>query len=270
MLGRKTGTMSSKCSNVLFSEVHRSSTSSVHRDLNIEYSVKGYFSSIAMFYPSLNYNHWSILSIRISHHLEKLPVASMNKNRSLPALQFICLGKWPERQKGNTQHQEALADLNTWLEEQHLEKTWCLAKHSATGKTFSTGSLGRWEKAASFLISAEVCLALGRLIIFSCQEKAVKSRGTITRAQTHHSWDLQKPKQERACNDALSIQGAESDPTTAFLGAGVFSMAVLQNTNNVSWYYFYTSLLSSNWPDTELTAWVYSSLKQFEYTISAK
>lgn len=137
-------------------------------------------------------------------------------------------------------------------------------------KTFSTGSLGRWEKASSFLISAEVCLALGRLIIFSCQEKAVKSRGTIALAQTNHSWDLQKPKHEHACNDALSIQGAESDPTTAFPGAGVFIMVVLQNTNNVSLYYFCTLLLSSNWPDIELTAWVYSSLKQFEDATSAK
>lgn len=59
----------------------------------------------------------------MSHHLEKLPVANIRKNRSLPALSFICLGKWPESQKGNTQYQEALTDLNTWLEEQHLEKT---------------------------------------------------------------------------------------------------------------------------------------------------
>lgn len=159
MLGRKTGILSSKSMYCLL-EVHWNSTNSVHRDLNIRYSTrpfpsicKGYSSSITVFYPSLNY-YWSIVSIRMSHHLKKLPVANIHKTRSLPALLFICLGKWPERQKGNTQYQEALTDLNTWLEEQHLEKTRCLAEHSATGKTFSTGSLGKWEKAASFLISA--------------------------------------------------------------------------------------------------------------------
>jgi len=59
----------------------------------------------------------------MSHHLEKLFVANIHRTRSFPALLFICLGKWSECQKGNTQNQEALADLKTWLEEQHLEKT---------------------------------------------------------------------------------------------------------------------------------------------------
>lgn len=76
--------------------------------LNIQFFIrafpsirKGYLSSITMCYPSLNYNHWSIVSVRICHHLEKLPVANSHKNKSLPALLFLCLVIWAECQKGN-------------------------------------------------------------------------------------------------------------------------------------------------------------------------
>lgn len=209
-------------------------------------SVKGIFPPW-LFYPPLNYRDWTCFNRDVPPSW----TCGQHSYRQKPSSTFIYMPGWmawmPKRKY--IKHQGTLTDLNTWLEELHLEETRCLAEHSATGKAFSTRSHGRWEKAAALLGSAWVCSAPGRLITFNCQEKYFKYRGTVTPGPRPQP-TFKRARRRSMLTATAGLRGAESNCATALLGAGIFLWLPSRAQTMSIFIIFYTLLLCPNWPDS--------------------